>query len=132
MMARPRACAVYATLFWKTGAMVDFAEVDSLAAGYHQRGGQPLHLGISPHKLRHTFASVLIAIGRDPISVMAQLGHTDPAFTLRVYAHMMRRSDKERDRLRTLVGERVAEREKTQTSHKTPISRQKRPGRGSS
>ena len=41
MMARPRACAVYATLFWKTGAMVDFAEVDSLAAGYHQRGGQP-------------------------------------------------------------------------------------------
>src|SRR5580765_7217905 len=41
MMARPRACAVYATLFWKTGAMVDFAEVDALAAGYHQRGGQP-------------------------------------------------------------------------------------------
>src|SRR5581483_6127445 len=41
MMARQRACAVYATLFWKTGAMVDFAEVDTLAAGYHQRGGQP-------------------------------------------------------------------------------------------
>ena len=40
-MARQRACAVYATLFWKTGAMVDFAEVDTLAAGYHQRGGQP-------------------------------------------------------------------------------------------
>src|SRR6266851_8819323 len=27
--------------FWKTGAMVDFADVDTLAAGYHQRGGQP-------------------------------------------------------------------------------------------
>ncbi len=94
-----------------------------------QRGGQPLPLGITPHKLRHTFASVLIAIGRDPISVMAQLGHTDPAFTLRVYAHMMRRSEQERDRLRTLVGEGVAAREKTQTSHKTPIARQKRPGR---
>jgi CubicO group peptidase (beta-lactamase class C family) len=40
MMARQRACAVYATLFWKTGAMVDFAEVDTLAADYHQRGGQ--------------------------------------------------------------------------------------------
>src|SRR5271169_4144886 len=26
---------------WKTGAMVDFADVDTLAAGYHQRGGQP-------------------------------------------------------------------------------------------
>jgi hypothetical protein len=35
---------------------------------------------------------------------MAQLGHTDPAFTLRVYAHMMRRSEEERERLRTLVG----------------------------
>src|SRR5436305_672824 len=41
MMTCPRACAVYASLLWKTGAMVDFAEVDSLAAGYHQRGGQP-------------------------------------------------------------------------------------------
>src|SRR5580704_16995200 len=27
--------------FWKTGTMVDFADVDTLAAGYHQRGGQP-------------------------------------------------------------------------------------------
>src|SRR5205814_1833863 len=27
--------------FWKTGAMVDFAHVDVLAAGYHRRGGQP-------------------------------------------------------------------------------------------
>ena len=41
MMTRQRPRAVYATLFWKTGAMVDFAEVDTLAAGYHQRGGQP-------------------------------------------------------------------------------------------
>src|SRR5579859_1230548 len=41
MMARRPANAVYATLFWKTGAMVDFADVDTLAAGYHQRGGQP-------------------------------------------------------------------------------------------
>jgi integrase len=97
-----------------------------------QRGGQPLPLGITPHKLRHTFASVLIAIGMDPIYVMAQLGHTDPAFRLRVYAHMMRRSEEERERLRALVGEGVVAREKTQTSHKTPISRPKRPGRSSS
>src|SRR6201998_3644495 len=27
--------------FWKTRAMVDFAHVDTLAAGYHRRGGQP-------------------------------------------------------------------------------------------
>jgi integrase len=68
-----------------------------------ERGGQPLPQGISPHKLRHTFASVLIAIGKDPAFGMHQLGHTDPAFTLRVYAHMMRRSPDERERLRALV-----------------------------
>jgi integrase len=68
-----------------------------------QRGGQPLPQGISPHKLRHTFASVLIAIGKDPAYVMHQLGHTDPAFTLRVYTHIMRRSPQERERLKALV-----------------------------
>ena len=34
---------------------------------------------------------------------MQQLGHTDPAFTLRVYSHMKRRSEGERDRLKALV-----------------------------
>ena len=68
-----------------------------------ERGGQPLPHGITPHKLRHTFASVLFAIGKDPTYVMHQLGHTDPAFTLRVYAHMMRRGPEERDALKALV-----------------------------
>src|SRR6266700_2880719 len=40
MMARQRA-ERYSQRFWKTGAMVDFAHLDSLTAGYHQRGGQP-------------------------------------------------------------------------------------------
>jgi hypothetical protein len=74
-----------------------------------QRGRVPLPKGLTPHKLRHTFASVLIACGVDPISVMKQLGHTDPAFTLRTYAHMMSREPGERARLKALVnGERVA------------------------
>jgi integrase len=34
---------------------------------------------------------------------MQQLGHTDPAFTLRVYSHAMRRSEEERERLKALV-----------------------------
>lgn len=72
-----------------------------------ERGLQPLPLGITPHKLRHTFASILVAIGRDPTYVMAQVGHTDPAFTLRVYAHMMRCSEPEREALKALVGRRV-------------------------
>lgn len=74
-----------------------------------QRGRVPLPKGLTTHKLRHTFASILIACGVDPISVMKQLGHTDPAFTLRTYAHMMSREPGERSRLKALVnGERVA------------------------
>jgi hypothetical protein len=34
---------------------------------------------------------------------MDQLGHTDPKLTLRLYTHMMRRRDGERERLRALV-----------------------------
>jgi len=34
---------------------------------------------------------------------MAQLGHTDPKLTLRVYTHVMRRDREERARLRRLV-----------------------------
>jgi integrase len=47
------------------------------------RGHVPLPKGVTPHKLRHTFASTLISCGEDPASVMAQVGHTDPKFTLR-------------------------------------------------
>jgi len=67
------------------------------------RDARPLPQGLSPHKLRHSFASLLVALGGDPAYVMGQLGHTDPAFTLRVYTHMMRRDPGERDRLRELV-----------------------------
>ncbi len=63
----------------------------------------PLPAGVTPHKLRHTFASILVALGRDPAYVMAQLGHTDPAFTLRVYSHLMRRDGGSRERLGALV-----------------------------
>ena len=59
---------------------------------------------LTPHKLRHTFASLLVALGEDPGAVMDQLGHTDPAFTLRVYRHGMRRDRASREALRRLVG----------------------------
>jgi integrase len=38
------------------------------------------------HDLRHTFASLLIAEGADVVHISRQLGHADPAITLRVYA----------------------------------------------
>lgn len=40
------------------------------------------------HTLRHTFASLLISQGQDPVFVSHQLGHASPAITLRVYAHL--------------------------------------------
>jgi integrase len=67
------------------------------------RDQPPLPAGLTPHKLRHTFASVLVALGEDPASVMAALGHTDPKFTLRVYTHLMRRESAERARLKAFV-----------------------------
>jgi len=76
------------------------------------RGQVPLPRGLTTHKLRHAFASVLIALGEDPVSVMTQIGHTDPKFTLRVYTHMMSRDKAERERLKALVrGERVVARQ---------------------
>lgn len=64
----------------------------------------PLPEHLTPHKLRHTFASLLVALGVDPGSVMDQLGHTDPTFTLRVYRHGMRRDATSKAALRKLVG----------------------------
>ena len=73
-----------------------------------EREHLPLPLGVTPHKLRHTFASILVAIGKDPKTVMEALGHTDPKFTLKVYTHIMARGEAERRRLKALVaGERV-------------------------
>jgi integrase len=40
------------------------------------------------HDLRHCFASMLIREGADVVSVARQLGHANPAITLRVYAHL--------------------------------------------
>ena len=79
------------------------AAVDRADHLLQRRGQTPLPKGLTPHKLRHTFASILVACGEDPASVMAQLGHTDPKFTLRIYTHVMRRDSAERQRLMALV-----------------------------
>lgn len=45
-------------------------------------------LGITPHKLRHTAASLAIAAGADVLVVKTMLGHKDAAMTLNVYGHL--------------------------------------------
>ena len=48
-----------------------------------QKGVRPLRL----HCTRHTFASLALESGKSVRWVADQLGHADPAMTLRVYAH---------------------------------------------
>jgi integrase len=77
-------------------------------------GGKPIHradfnpgtwkpalvkAGISPerkngmHALRHYFASVLLTEGESIQAVSAWLGHHDPTVTLKIYAHLMPKSE---------------------------------------
>jgi integrase len=52
--------------------------------------GLNLHRDSKPvfHDCRHTFASLLIAQALDVVFISRQLGHSTPATTLRVYAHL--------------------------------------------
>ena len=68
-----------------------------------EAGLGPLPDRLTPHSLRRTFISVLLAAGEDPPYVMRQVGHSDPKVTLGIYAQVMLRKDGERERLRALV-----------------------------
>lgn len=57
------------------------------------------------HQLRHYYASVMLAGGVSIKELAEYLGHADPAFTLRVYAHLLPSSH---DRARTVIDERFA------------------------
>lgn len=52
------------------------------------------------HALRHFYASVLIDAGESVKAVAEYLGHADPGFTLRVYAHLFPSSE---DRARKAI-----------------------------
>ncbi|MBA0051936.1 site-specific integrase [Streptomyces sp. AJS327] len=54
------------------------------------------------HALRHFYASVLLDAGENIKAVSEYLGHSDPAMTLRVYAHLMPNS---RERTRKAIDE---------------------------
>jgi integrase len=45
------------------------------------------------HALRHTHASMLIAVGVDVVTVSKRLGHSKPDVTLRVYSHLFAADD---------------------------------------
>ena len=68
-----------------------------------ERGLSPLPEGLTPHSMRRTFISLLLAIGEDVPYVMGQVGHADPKVTLSIYAQVMFRGEGERERLEALV-----------------------------
>ncbi|MFS8099383.1 tyrosine-type recombinase/integrase [Lentzea alba] len=41
------------------------------------------------HALRHFYASVLLDAGESIKALAEWLGHADPAFTMRVYTHLL-------------------------------------------
>jgi integrase len=58
---------------------------------------------LTPHSMRRTFISILLALGGEVPYVMEQAGHADPKVTLGIYARVMRRSPEDKTRLRALV-----------------------------
>ena len=54
-----------------------------------KQGVRPLKL----HRTRHTWATAALGAGKSIRWVADQLGHSDPALTLRVYAHAMREEE---------------------------------------
>ncbi len=54
------------------------------------------------HSLRHTFASMLIAEGANVVYVSRQLGHANPAITLKIYAHLFA-AQEQADRMANLI-----------------------------
>ena len=47
---------------------------------------------VTPHKLRHTYATLQIAYGTDVRTVSGSMGHSTPTTTLNIYTHQLKQS----------------------------------------
>ncbi len=89
------------TTFDKKGYVFTQSEDSSLPmhpdtpTRYFKNFGDRYHMNrFHPHKLRHSFVSIALTNGADPVSVSQKVGHSDVAVTLRVYSHASDNSQK--------------------------------------
>jgi integrase len=80
-----------------------------------ERGQAPIVTHVTPHTFRRTYITYMLAAGFDLPYVQDQVGHSDPATTLAIYATVIRRPDRDalRGELRALFGEERAARSAT-------------------
>lgn len=70
----------------RTGSFVKPLALTALVHSIARKAGVP---DIRFHDLRHTHATLLLRAGRNLKEVSDRLGHSDPAITLRCYAHVL-------------------------------------------
>jgi integrase len=82
------------------------AKVVAEANALLRERGVPEIVECTPHTLRRTYISLLLAAGCDPAYVQQQVGHTDPTLTLRIYQQLLKRKRREeyRERVNELLG----------------------------
>ena len=56
---------------------------------------------VTPHKLRHTYATLQIAYGTDIRTVAGVMGHSSPMTTLTIYAHQVKEASEKASRAMT-------------------------------
>jgi hypothetical protein len=85
---------------------------NEIRSGRHQ---PPIHHHVTPHTLRRTYATYMLAAGHDVPYVQHQLGHVDPTVTLAIYTQLLRRSDREqlRRELRAFIDTPILEQPRT-------------------
>lgn len=79
----------------ESGAMLDSSNVGRALRTWARLAGLPREAWLTPHELRHTFASMAIASGMSPVDLAKQVGHADPGFTLKRYAHFFERAKRQ-------------------------------------
>ena len=73
---------------------------------------------MTPHNLRHSYASQLLSDGTDFVEVSGLMGHSSPAVTLTVYSHWIQR-EKSQAQERLATGIMQATEENSEEPHHT-------------